>query len=136
MYFNRVTGFHVEELAVDLSSKRKNFFKDYCNFCDVTYMSIMKYVSTRWLSLATAVERALKVYSYEEESQARFKRLKVLFSSPMTEIYLFFYQSVLIMFLQRDPCIHLVHNLCMDRLQKVLGKFIKVQDPLWTLFLG
>ncbi len=53
-------------------------------------MSIMKYVSTTWLSLATAVERALKVYdglcSYfrsEKESQARFKRLKVLFSSPM-----------------------------------------------------
>lgn len=96
--FNQTTGFDVEEMAVDLfywfdkSSKRKNVFKEYCNFCDASYRAVMKHVSTRWLSLATA---ALQVYdglrSYfvsEAESQARFTRLQVLFSNPMTETFL------------------------------------------------
>ena len=145
--FNRTTAFDIEEMAVDLyywfdkSSKRKNVLQDYCCFNDVTYRQVIKHVSTRWLSLETAVERTLKVYeglrSYflsENESQARFKRLKELFSSPMTEIYLLFFQSVLPtfthfnMFLQReDPCIHLVYGQCVSLLQKLLGKFVKIR---------
>ena len=69
----------------------------------------------------------------EDESQGRFKRLAKLFSSPMTEICLLFYQSVLTvftrfnMFLQReDPCVHLIYKQCQNLLQKILSKFIKV----------
>lgn len=65
---SRTTGFDVEEMAVDLyywfdkSMKRKSTLEDYCVFCDVTYTAVLKHVSTRWLSLATAVERTLKLY--------------------------------------------------------------------------
>ena len=143
---SRTTGFDVEEMAVDLyywfdkSTKRKSTLEDYCVFCDVTYIAVIRHVSTRWLSLATAVERALKLYeglrSYflsEHESQARFRRLSQLFGSPITEVYLLFYQSVLPLFthfnllLQReDPCIHILHSQCMELLRKLLVKFVRV----------
>lgn len=137
--------FDVEEIMVDLfywfdkSTKRKSSLKEYCCFCDVQYRKIIKHVSTRWLSLEMAIERTLKLYdglySYflsESCSQARFMRLRSAFSSPITEIYLLFYQSVLPvfnrfnLFLQReDPCIHLVHDQCESLLKKILMKFIK-----------
>ena len=44
------------------STKRKNGLKSYCIFCDQEYKSIIKHVSTRWLSLENAVERMLKLY--------------------------------------------------------------------------
>lgn len=58
--------FDVEELVVDLfywfdkSTKRKGSLEEYSCFCDVQYRKIIKYISTRWLSLEMAVERALK----------------------------------------------------------------------------
>ncbi len=59
-------------------------------------------LSTRWLSLEIAVDRCLKQYpslkSYflsENETAARFQRLKIFFEDPMTEIYLLFFQSFL-----------------------------------------
>ena len=54
--------FDVEEFLIDLyywfdkSTKRKNILQDYCQFCDHEYRSVIKYVSTRWLSLEVAVE--------------------------------------------------------------------------------
>lgn len=143
--FCKVTGFDVEELAVDVfywfdkSTKRKSSLEEYCCFCDVGYKQVLKHVSTRWLSLETAIERILKLYpglrSYflsECCEQARFKRLQSLFSDPLTEIYLLFYQSVLPafnhfnLFLQReDPCIHLVYDHCYNLLKKILCKFVK-----------
>ena len=145
-YFSKSTKFDVEEMVVDLfywfegSSKRKNTFVDYCTFCDVTYRQVIKHVSTRWLSLATAVDRVLRLYdalrSYflsEDEAKARFKRLSELFANPITEVYLFFFQSILPVFtdlnllLQRnDPCIYLVHGQSINLLQKLLGKFVQI----------
>ena len=128
--FRNQVGFDVEELVdiywFDKSTKRKGSLEEYCCFCDVQYRKIIKYISTRWLSLETAVDRALKVYaglrSYflsEYSSEQRFIRLQTLFDTPMTEVYLLFYQSILPVFnhfnqfLQReDPCIHLVHDCC------------------------
>ena len=144
--FVQVTGFDVEEMAIDLfywfdkSSKRKAILNDYCTFCDVTYREIVKHVSTRWLSLSTAVERTIKLYdslrSYflsEDDRQARFRRLSSLFEKPLTEVYLYFYQSSLSvftefnLFLQReDPCIHLVRDKCMSLLKKCLGRFVLI----------
>ena len=83
------TGFDVEELVVDMfywfdkSTKRKSSLEKYCCFCDVQYRKIIKHVSTRWLSLETAVERVLKLYNglrsyFASEScpQARYLRLQ------------------------------------------------------------
>ena len=57
-----------------------------------------------------------------------------MFTNPLTEVYLLFHQSVLLvfnhfnLFLQRDgPCIHLVHDHCQSFLKKVLGKFVQTE---------
>lgn len=141
---SKATRFDVEELVVDIfywfdkSSKRKDNIHDYCCFCNVEYKQVLKHVSIRWLSLERAVERILKVYNvlksyFLSESQARFKRLHSIFSNPLSEVYLLFYQSILPvfskfnLFLQReDPCIHLVYDHCQSLLRKLLNKFMEV----------
>ena len=144
--FSITTGFDIEDLSVDLfywfdqSTKRKSTLQEYCVFCDVTYAAVVRHVSTRWLSLATAVERTLKLYeglrSYflsEDESQARFKQRSLLFSRPVTEVYLLFYHAILPVFTpfnllpqREDPCIHILHSQCVELLRKPLSKFVKV----------
>ena len=103
---------------------------------------MLKYVSTRWLSLQSSVERILKQYpalrSYflsqdNDESDRRLSRLQALFSDPMTEVYLLFYDSVMPVFtrinllLQRNsPCIHFLRETMEKMLQKLLGRFVTV----------
>ena len=103
------------------------------------YRSIIKHVSTRWLSLELAVQRALKQFpsltSYfksEDNSQPRFQRLQKVFHDPMTEVYLMFFQSILPcfthcnQFLQREePLIHVLQPQLSKLLKNVLGKFVK-----------
>ena len=111
--FSCTTGFEVEDMMVDLyywfdySTKRKNKLAEYADFCNQEYRQIVKHVSTRWLSLEKSVTRTLTQYaslrSYflsEQESSARFKRLKDAFSDPLTEVYLLFFQASLQIFLQ------------------------------------
>ena len=121
----------------DKSTKRKSNLSEYCGFCDVTYRDVIKHVHTRWLSLETAVTRALQQYSalrsyflsegitiiillmlctvlclfiLDPESLARFERLKAAFSKPITEIYFLFFQAALQCFLR-------------------LNKFLQREDP-------
>ena len=91
----------------DHSTKRKAALAEYTEFFDQECRKILKHVSTRWLSLEKAIIRVLKQYislkSYflsEDVTHARFKRLQEAFSDPMTVVYLFFYQSVLQIFVQ------------------------------------
>ena len=46
----------------DKSTKRKNELADYFQFCDVEFRSVVKHISTRWLSLELAVHRTLQNY--------------------------------------------------------------------------
>ena len=46
----------------DKSTKRKNGLSDYCAFCDVEFRQVLKHISTRWLSLESAVSRVLLQY--------------------------------------------------------------------------
>ena len=111
--FSCTTGFEVEDMMVNLyywfdySTKQKNKLAEYADFCDQEYRQIVKHMSTRWLSLEKSVTRTLTQYaslsSYflsEQESSARFKRLKDAFSDPLTEVYLLFFQASLQIFLQ------------------------------------
>lgn len=124
--FSAATGFDVEDTMIDLyywfdySTKRKNKLAEYAEFCDQDYRQIVKHVSTRWLSLEKSVARTLTQYaslkSYflsEQESTARFKRLKNAFTDPMTEVYLMFFQSALQIFLQL--------NLFLQREEPLIG---------------
>ena len=143
--FSSHVGFDVEEFTVDLyywfekSTKRKNCLRSYCDFCDQEYRSMIKSISTRWLSLELAINRCLKQYpslkSYflsEDETAARFLRLKKLFEDPMTEIYLLFFQSILPTlncankFLQREePLIHLLQPQLLSLVKKSAWKVCK-----------
>ncbi|CAB3996169.1 PREDICTED: uncharacterized protein LOC100641058 [Paramuricea clavata] len=64
--FEEIVNFSADDLCGDIfywfehSSKRKNLLSDLCDFCDVQYRQVIKHVSTRWLSLESAVERVLK----------------------------------------------------------------------------
>ena len=66
--FSVACGFDIEELVVDLyywfdkSTKRNNELRSYCMFCDQEYRTIIKHVSTRWLSLEIAVDRTLRQF--------------------------------------------------------------------------
>lgn len=142
--YREATGFCLEDLAVDLfyyfdrSSKKKSNLQEYCQFNDMQYQEILRYVSTRWLSLELVVQRILKLYNglvsmfmSESESTPRFKRLQEAFSNPLTEIHLLFFNSALSCFttfnkfLQRnDPCIQWVYDYMVDLLRVVLGKFL------------
>ena len=90
--FQSATKFDAEDMLIDLfywfdkSIKRKNELFEFCSFCDMQYKDVVKHISTRWLSLEFAVERALKQYkglrSYifsNAESQAGFQRLQKAF---------------------------------------------------------
>lgn len=142
--FSCTTGFEVEDMMVDLyywfdySTKRKNKLAEYADFCDQEYRQIVKHVSTRWLSLEKPVTRTLTQYASlrshflsEQESSARFKRLKDAFSDPLTEVYLLFFQASLQIFLQlnlflqgEDPLIGSM-NQAMKRFLRLLAcKFI------------
>ena len=113
--------------------------QEYCQFCDYSYRAIVKHVSTRWLSLELAIERSLKqlqglgsYFRSEDETRSRFGRLQRNFESPMLEVYLLFFQSVLPAltnankFLQREePLIHVLRSQLRSLLKKVMAKFIK-----------
>ena len=103
------------------SSKRKSILKEYNEFCDQEYADIVEHASTRWLSLEKCVARELEKFegikSYflsEKFPDARFKRLRKSFESPMTSVYLRFYQCVLTAF----------NN---------LNKLLQSEDPLITM---
>ena len=59
----------------DKSSKRKEVFKSYQEFCDVETRKILKRSSTRWLSLMKCIDRVLRQYD----------ALKSYFSSCLSE---------------------------------------------------
>ena len=109
--FTSVSKFDVEELMIDnyyyfdKSTKGKNGLSEYCTFCDTEYGKILKHINTRWLSLELAVDQTLRQYpglrSYflsESNTNARLQRLQQVYSDPMSEIYLMFYQASLQLF--------------------------------------
>ena len=108
--FTQNTRFDVEDMMIDIfyhfdkSTKRKAELAEYCEFCNVEFRQVLKHVSTRWLSLELVVTRTLQQYpalkSYflsqsDGNSNARVDRLKAVYSEPMSEVYLLFYQAAL-----------------------------------------
>ena len=101
---------------------------------------MIKYVSTRCFSLEAAVGCALNTYpalkSYflsEQDTSLRLIGLQNHFSNALVEMYLLFYQSVLLtfikfnLFLQRDdPLIARLHGSIQIFLQNMGCKFLTV----------
>ena len=40
--------------------QKKNLLAEFCQFCDIEYRKIIKYMSVEWLNVAIAVEHLLK----------------------------------------------------------------------------
>ena len=130
-------NFDVEELLVDIyfhfdySSKRKNLFVEFCEFCDQQYCKSIKFHSVRWLGMSTCIERVLRLLpslkSYFEsldpeikngvEIKSRINRLINAFKHPLLNELLRFLDSALPpliqlnLLLQRvDPLIHILYD--------------------------
>lgn len=103
--------FDVEELLVDVyfwfeySSERKNAYAEFCEFTDVEYRRILKFISVRWLGMSTCLERILKQFpalkSYflstpdsDRSSKARLGRLVKVFEHPLTSTTCYLYTHV------------------------------------------
>ena len=145
--YSRITGFHVEDFCVDVyywfdkSTKRKQSLEEFCVFCDTAFADMVKHVSTRWLSLESAVSRALQKYaalkSYfvsTDDSNSRFRRLQEHFEDPMTEVHLYFYQAVLQQFVNinkfmqlENPLIPILHDVLHNFLRKLCCRFLNVR---------
>lgn len=153
----------VDTFYYDKSTKRKNGLSDYCSFCDVEFRQVLKHISTRWLSLESAVSRVLlqypgltsyfiseckycvplftRIYGVQtlyslvvpEMATGREGRLMRVYSSPMTEVYLLFFQSALQVFvsfnkfLQReDSILPVLLQQIESFLTKLFGRFLTV----------
>uniref|UniRef100_H3AUL5 HAT C-terminal dimerisation domain-containing protein n=1 Tax=Latimeria chalumnae TaxID=7897 RepID=H3AUL5_LATCH len=143
--FAEASVFFVQDFLVDLyyyfqgSTPRQVGAAEFAGFCDQEYQRVLKYASTRWLSMKLAVTRALKQYrslkSYfdsqaDKKSDLKLIKLKKYFHDPMTEVCLFFYQSVLPVFsnansLQKEnPQLHHMVDILESFERKLLGRFM------------
>ena len=138
--FSECLDLNVENVLIDLyywfdkSSKRKGKLKEYFEFCDQDYLSVLKHISVRWLSLERCVTRAackhasLKSYFLSEHfADERFIRLNEKYSNPLLEVAMMFLTSAIPCFthlnllLQREePTIHILKS-AMESLGKKLA---------------
>ena len=119
------------DIFFHFSSKLKNLFVEFCEFCDQQYCKILKFHSVRWLCMSTCIERVLRLLpslkSYVEsldhemkngvEIKSRINRLINTYKHPLLNELLRFLGSALPpliqlnLLLQRvDPLIHILYD--------------------------
>jgi hypothetical protein len=147
-----LSSFDIEDFLVDVffwfdySSKRKNAYAEFCQFVDLEYRRILKFMSVRWLGLSTCLDRVLLQYpalrSYflsapdsDRTSKSRLTRLCNFFECEMNEIHCLFLQASLPAFinfnllLQReDPIFPLMHEAMVDLLLILLSRVMKPES--------
>lgn len=137
----------VDSILVDinthfyLSVKRKEEFKEFCEFVDLTYKKILKHVQTRWLSLLRVISRMLDLWpalvSYfqshaDSEKEGRVRAISLQLSDE-TKLYFLFLHSILptinsfnIAFQATNyTTIHLLHPEIKRLTKRVLRYFVK-----------
>ncbi|KAJ8048255.1 hypothetical protein HOLleu_00499 [Holothuria leucospilota] len=124
-------------MAIGLDNTKGNV-GEHQEFCDMEYAEVVQFISTRWLPLELCINRELKKYAglrtyflSENFCDARFKRLYNVYSNPMTEVYLLFYQAVLPCFttfnklLQKEePLIHQLYDAQQRFMNKLAANLI------------
>ena len=76
----------------DKSTKRKNGLVEYCTFCDVEFRHVLKHISTRWLSMESAVSRILLQYSaLRSYFQSERKYKNIVLQTDKNTIMLYFF---------------------------------------------
>ena len=146
--FQKVVKFSVRDMCIhlyhyfDKSTKRKQTLQEYCTFCDVDFLEMIRYVPTRWLSLERAVSRVLKQFEAlkshflsEDVQNDRFKSLKEAFEDPLCEIVLLFYQNALQQFIKSNkilqsekPLIPVLHEELQTFVERLAGHFLKQEQ--------
>ena len=128
----------------DYSSKRKNLFIGFCEFCGQQYCKIIKFHSVRWLGMSTCIERVLRLLpslkSYFEsldsemkngvEMKSRINRLINAFKHPLLNELLRFLDSALPPLIQLnlllqsvDPLIHILYDSLFSCICLLLSRF-------------
>ena len=143
-----VDDFDIEELLVDIyfhfdySSKRKNLFVEFCEFCDQEYSKILNFHSVRWLGMSTCIERVLKLFPLLKsyflslnpeikkgvELKTRKNRLINAFKHPLLNELLMFLDSILPPLIQLnlqrvDPLIHILYASLFSCTSLLLSRF-------------
>jgi len=81
---------------------RTEKLKDFCEFVDINYRTILNHSKTRWVSLLPAVERTLSMWpalkSFFQSEEKPPKILLDTFNSPMSETYMWFLHAQLVIF--------------------------------------
>ena len=120
---------------------------EFLEFVDLEWEDIVRYVSTRWLSLEKCCDKELKkfpalkaMFQSRDDKDARFLRLKASYEDLLTEVHVSFFTSALPMFttynkfLQRsDPLAHMVYPATKSLIKRVASCFIKpdvLQDAI------
>lgn len=144
---NSFQNFDTEKFVIDIyyylqkSSKRQAAFKLCQNLYGDKPHKILKYVSTRWLSLLIAVDRIIEQWeplkvlfgeTSKNEKNAQFQRITFCFQEPVTKLYLLFLSSLLPVFVsvnvflqQEQPVIHKLHRKLKDLFMDLVVRFVK-----------
>ena len=111
----------------------------FCQFGDQEYKRIIKYISTNWFSLETAVGRALRLLpsltSYflsEENKSPRFERLREHQKSHagglliVSSVFIEGFRKLNLLLQREDPLISRVHGHIQRFLKKLALKFLNL----------
>lgn len=141
---------NVEQFLIDIyyylqkSSKRKHILKMCQKVFGEKPHKILKYVSTRWLSLLQSIDRILeqwnplKMYFCETDHDmtgSKFQKVKEQFEDPSTKLYLLFLSSIIPLFnslnvflQQENPVIHQLHSKLNSFFVDVIVRFVKASS--------
>lgn len=147
---NGLENVSVEQFLIDMyyylqkSSKRQNILK----LCQKVFgekpHKILKYVSTRWLSLLQCVDRVLEQWNPlkmffcdldHDKSNSKLQKIKQQFENPLTKLYLLFLSSALPLFdslnvflQQEQPVIHQLHSKLNNFFTELVVRFVKASS--------
>ncbi|XP_052072307.1 uncharacterized protein LOC127710472 [Mytilus californianus] len=139
----------IDDMLVDIyyhfhhSSKRKEQYKEFLDFCDVEPSKLLKHATTRWLSLETCVDRTLHHWpaltSYfnshcEVEKPGRIQRVATQLSDHEIHLYFYFLSFILgplnnfnTIFQASEARIGYLAAEMKTLLRTFLGKFVKAK---------
>jgi len=144
----KVLPFKVDEVLVDIyyhfhhSVKRITTLKEYADFCDVEFKSILKHCETRWLSLTRSIKRTLQMWepllSYftshpDVEKTGKVKSIYDHLRGSFFKPWMLFLANTLVIFdkfniyfqTSKAATIHKLHTESERLLKTVLSFFVK-----------
>ena len=152
---NTLKEVDVEQFITDLhsflkySSARRDDYSFLQDVTDVAAWCMLRFVSSRWLSMKPALLRILdqwenlkayfldylpsqKEFRRTVQSTERYKRICIVLRDPLSQAYFAFvtfvcqyFESFLLKFQKREPMIHVLHTSMTTVLLELMQKFVK-----------